>query len=38
MTEETKSLKQRIAEMAGEEDDIIPTEFSNLILDDTAIA
>jgi hypothetical protein len=32
------SLKQRIAKMADGEEDIVPQEFSNLILDDTPIA
>jgi len=37
MSQENMSLKQRIAKMAEEEEDIIPEEFSNLILDDTPI-
>ena len=37
MSQEPLSLKQRIAKMAGEEEEIIPEEFSNLILDDTPI-
>jgi len=31
------SLKERIQQMAGEDEEIVPTEFSNLILDDTQI-
>ena len=31
------SLKQRIAKMADEDQEIVPEEFSNLILDDTVI-
>lgn len=37
MAEEHISLKKRIAEMADGEEEIVPKEFSNLILDDTPI-
>jgi len=38
MSQENLSLKDRIAQMAKEEREINPQEFSNLILDDTPIA
>lgn len=38
MSQENISLKDRIAKMADDEEDIVPEEFSNLILDDTPIA
>ena len=38
MGEDQISLKQRIQQMAGEEDTIEPQEFSNLILDDMHIS
>jgi hypothetical protein len=38
MSQENLSLKQRIAKMADDEEEIVPEEFSNLILDDTPIA
>ena len=37
MSQENMSLKKRIQQMAGEEEEIVPAEFSNLILDDTQI-
>jgi len=38
MADQNITLKQRIKQMAGEEDAIEPQEFSNLILDDMQIA
>jgi len=38
MSQENMSLKKRIQQMAGDDEDIVPDEFSNLILDDTQIA
>ena len=37
MSQENMSLKKRIQQMAGEDEEIVPEEFSNLILDDTQI-
>ena len=37
MSQDNLSLKDRIAKLAGGEEDIVPEEFSNLILDDTPI-
>ena len=37
MSQDNMSLKKRIQQMAGEDEEIVPNEFSNLILDDTQI-